>query len=167
MPDLFGTDSVRLDILKYIKGLYEAATDQDPPASGKKYYGLKFSIVEIGPLGDPDARKRSAIGIVAGPERKSDLFPLKTSMFEVAVEFRITVNRDDDQPGILAERMLGVVQQIVYDDDTLGGKVIKVDETGNEVDLMTYADRTVEGVVRFNVHYRHTFANVFDTTPTV
>lgn len=165
---LFSSDSVRLGILRYIKTLYEAATDQTPAPSGKVYYGVTFSTVKIGPLSDPDARKLNAIGIHVDPETKIDLFPLKQSTLPINIEFRWTANRDDpDDPGVMAEKMLAVVQQVIYDDQSLGGLVIMANEESNEVDLVTYADRTVQGVVKFNVLYRHSTINVYDPNPTV
>lgn len=161
------TDTVRLGILRHIKTLYEAATDQETPPSGQKYYGVRFSKVEIGPLGDVDQTKRFTVGIVAGEERKSDLFPLKTSMFDVSIEFRMTINKGDAAPGIAAEELLGQVQQVIYDDPTLGGRVLKADETANEIDLVMYTDRTVTGMVKFTIHYRHRHDNVYDPNPSV
>jgi len=158
-------NTLRLQILQHIKGLYQAATDNIDPPAGKRHYGLEFSVVGLGPLSDADNRKRFSVGIIPGHELKSDLFPLKTSMFEVTIEFRVTVNKDDGEPMVLAERVLGVVQQIMYDDQTLGGLVIKHDEIGNEQDMFTYNDRAISGMVQFRVHYRHGTNTVYDGMP--
>lgn len=166
MSDLFNTDTARLTILRRIKAIYKAATDVDPAPMGSKFYGVKFSIVEIGPLGAPNATKHTAIGIVAGKEKKDDLYPLREAKFTVDIEFRLTVNRGDQDPAVMAETMLGVVQQIMYDDPTLGDTVLMIKEHGSEIDLTTYADRTVEGSVKFEVLYRHSYNNVYSTDPT-
>jgi hypothetical protein len=159
-------DTVRLDILKYIQTIYQHATAANPATVPKKYYGIDFSVVEIGPLGGEDSRKRSAVGIVAGKERKSALYPVWDAMFSVAIEFSFTINRDDDdKPGVIAEQLLGIVQQVLYDDDALGGKVLKFDEKGSELDLLTYQDRSLRGVLHIDVHYRHNYSNVYSTNP--
>jgi hypothetical protein len=155
------TDTVRLSILRYVQALYQAATEVNPAPGGKRFYGLHFTVAEIGPLGDPDSRKQYVVGIVPGKEQKSDLFPLRTAMFPIRVEFRGTHNANDDKPGVFVENLLGVVQQVIYDDDTLGGLVLSALETENEIDMQTYADRTVQGVVTFMVHYRHTTQSVY------
>lgn len=165
MPDRYGATTVRLGILNAVKALYVAAVNNEEPPEGKVHYGVEFSVVEIGPLGDPDTRKLNAIGIVAGEERKSNLFPLKTVQLPLAIEFRITANKGDPSAAVLAERMLGVVQQIMYDGGDLGSRVVQADEVGNEVDLYTYADRTIEGVVRFMLQYRHHTQDVYSPHP--
>lgn len=162
---MFNDDTVRLSILKQIKALYVAATDDIAEPAGTKYYGIKFSQVGLGPLSETDNRKRFAVGIVPGTERKSDLYPQRTAMMPVTVEFRVTVNRNDEEALVMAERTLGVVQQIFMDDETLAGTVLKSDETGNEQDLFTYNDKAISGMVQFLVHYRHSHNNVYTTWP--
>jgi hypothetical protein len=157
MPNRFADDTIRLTIMRKFKALYEAVDDTT--------HGIKFSNVQIGPLGNQDAKKLAVIGIVAGPETKSDLFPLKTSLLEVNVEFRFTVNQGDERAGIMAERILGVVQQVIYDDDTLGGLVIKTDELGNQINMIDYGDKSVEGVVQFQTQFRHATRDVYLDTP--
>lgn len=158
-------DTHRLKIIRYVKALYEAAVDNPTPPSGKVHYGAAFSTVALGPLGDTDNRKRFVVGLVPGPERKSDLYPLKTAMFDLTIEFRATKNKDDEEPLILAEQLLGVVQQIMYDDEDLGELCIKHDEIGNEQDMFTHQDRSIQGMVQFRIHYRHSGNSVYTTTP--
>ena len=64
----------------------------------------------------------------------------------VNVEFRVTVNRDDVAPGIMTEQALTVIKRALTEDRTWGGMAIDTKITGSEVDLMTYADRSVVGV---------------------
>lgn len=167
MPDLFSGTTVRLGILQYVKALYEASTAITPAPTGKKYYGIDFSLVEIGPLSQADGRRRSAIGVNIHEEKKTPLFPLTVAELTFQIEFRYTVNSTDESVGLLSERLLGVVQQIMLDDRTLGGKVILMDEVDSTIDLMTYADRTIEGYVRFTVQYRHANRDVYNPDPTV
>lgn len=161
----FEDDTLRLQILKHIKGLYEAVTDEDPAPPGKVYYGMNFSVVGLGPLSDADHRKRFSLGIIPGPELKSDLFPLKTAMFTVTLEFKVTIQKSDPEPLEIAERVLGVVQQVMYDNDRFGDLIIKHDEIANEQDMFTYTDRAIGGMVQFRIHYRHGVNTVYDGQP--
>lgn len=158
MPDLFNTPTIRREILEFIKGLYEAVNEAS--------YGIKFSSVRLGPLGNPDSTKLCVVGIVPGDERKSDLYPLKTSLFDVNIEFSVTANKGD-VPGVLVEKFLGVIQQVMYDNDTLGGLVIMCQERRSTIDMFTYLDKTIMGVVTFEVHYRHNTKSVYIDLPTV
>lgn len=162
MPDRFDQDTVRLDILRYVLGLYEAASDNPAPPVGQTYYGIKFSVVQLGPLGDADLRKQSAVGIIPGPERKTYTYPYRECSLDIDIEFRFNVNKSDADPYVMAETMLGVVQQVMYDDETLGGKAIKIDEVSSEINAETYADTLIEGVVRFTILYRHSQNDVYD-----
>lgn len=155
-------DTHRLKIIRYIKNLYEIAVDSPGQPND---YGAKFSIVGLGPLSDSDHRKRYVVGLVPGPEKKSDLYPLKSCMLDLAIEFRATVNKTEEEPLIIGEQLMGVVQQIMYDDETLGGLAIKHDEVANEQDLFNHSDKTVQGMVQFTIHYRHSGNSVYDTMP--
>lgn len=167
MPNLFAQDTLRLSILQYVVELYRSATAADPAPAGRRTYGVDFSVVELGPLGDPDARKHTAVGVVGGTERKSEEFPVKNNELDIDVQFRITVNKADDSPLVMGERLLGVIQQVMLDDETLGGLVFLMHETGAEIDVTTYADRTVYGVAKFRITYRQTFNDVYTSQPTV
>ncbi|MDR3739018.1 MAG: hypothetical protein P4L40_08350 [Terracidiphilus sp.] len=152
-------DPVRLLILNDIVSKYEAV-DVDP-------WGLKFSTVELGPLGDPDQRKQYSVGVVPGPEKNGFEFPYAMVFLKVDVEFRVTANRGDAKPGILGERALGVVKQVLLDDRQLSGQAIDTKITGSEVDLQTYTDRSIVGVVHFEVQYRTSHSDVYSQTPSV
>ncbi len=160
MAGKFTENTMRLLILQYMVDLYSGI---DP-----LIYGIGFGTVALGPIDDTDFRRKTAIGIVPGVEDKQDLFPLKDVTLEVGVEFRIAVQKlDDEEPGIFAERMLGVVQQIMYDDTDFGGLILMHNETGSSVEMDTYADKNVVGVVNFEIRYRHAHNNVYDPNPTV
>jgi len=166
MVEDVATDTVRLAILRKIKALYMASTSDPEPPTGKINYGIAFGLVKLGPLGAVDQRKMFSIGIVPGIEKKSDLFPLKTCILPITIEFRAVHDMkslEDSQE--LGEKVLGVVQQIFMDDDKLSGTVIQSQEEANEVTLTTYADRTIEGYVTFNVHYRHHAQSVYNPNP--
>lgn len=167
MSRQFSEISVRLGILNQIKAMYSAVTDEENPPAPKKNYGIRFSVVAIGPLSDPDLRKQFSIGIVASTEKKSDLYQLAQNQFDITIEFRAVVNQGDDDPGILAERVLAIVQQVIYDDRTIGGLVIDTHEIGSTIDLVTYSDRTIVGLVIFQVLYRHSPQDVYDPNPSI
>jgi hypothetical protein len=145
-------DTIRMRCLAAINTALEAMTAGEPADDP---YTVQFSKVEHGPLGDTDHRKRYVAGIVPGRERKQTLYPFDQCTLEVAIEFRMMVNRDDDDPEVEAERLLGEIQRKLHEDTTLGGLAIDLRETGNEVDLEMYDDKSVVGVVFFDLLYRH------------
>jgi hypothetical protein len=145
-------DTIRLRCLAAIKSALEAMTAGEPDGDP---YTVEFSKVEHGPLGDEDHRKRFVAGIVPGRETKQTMYPLDQCTLPVAIEFRMTVNRDDDAPGEEAERVLGEIQRKLHEDTTLGGLAIDLRETGNEIDLEGYDDRSIVGVLFFELLYRH------------
>ena len=163
----------RLDIIEYVQSLYKDVVDDPNAAAPHRHHGIKFSTVGLGPLGDTDYRKRFVVGIVPGRETKSDLFPLKSCMFDLTLEFRATNNKGDKFPLIQAEQLMGVVQQVMYDDpcfdkDPSGSGeplIIKHDEIANEIDMFTHNDRYTQGMVQFRIHYRHSADSVYSTIP--
>ena len=146
-------DTIRLQCLNALKGVLEALVAGQQPGDP---YSVQFTKVAIGPLGDTDHRKRFVAGIVPGRERKRPYtYPLEECTLPVAVEFRMTVNADDDEPGVEAERLLGELQRKLHEDTTLGGLAVDVRETGNEIVLDLYDDRTVTGDIFLELIYRH------------
>ena len=118
-------------------------------------YSVQFTSVEHGPLGDFDNRKRYVAAVVPGRESKQTRYPLTDCTLPVTIEFRMTIDRGDKRPLVEAERVLGEIQRRIAEDRTLGGLAIDVRETGNDVDLDTYADKAIEGAVFLEVRYRH------------
>jgi hypothetical protein len=55
--------------------------------------------------------------------------------------------------------VLGEIQRRIREDRTLGGLALDVRETGNDLDLDTYADKAIEGAVFLEVRYRHATDN--------
>ena len=79
-----------------------------------------------------DQRKRYSIGIVAGPEKERHTFPYIECNFTVGIEFRITVNRDDDRPAVVAEEVLTVIKRVLTNNRSWGGLAVDTKRTGNE-----------------------------------
>lgn len=152
-------ESLRHQILQAMVATFDAVDKPD--------YPLKFSVVELGPLGDEDHRKRLSLGIVPGPERYTHNFPFIVRFLTVGIEFRVTVNRDDPSPGNLAEQVLTVIEQVVLRNGTWGGLAIDTDFRNNEVDMTTYGDRTVMGVVWVEIQYRHAHGDPTNPNPDV
>lgn len=154
-------DPLRLNLLKKIKSIFESVTDEEAPPENKKFYGIKFSVVGIGALSAVDTRKRFAIGIVVGDEKLPTTTGTRDPILSVDIEFRQTLNNGDEEPGIAVERLLAQVQQIIMDHDDLEGEAISFSEVGNEIDLTTYSDKTVRGVVRCEMQYRQAQGTVY------
>ena len=154
--------SVRLQVLNAIVAKFEGM-QADQPAQDP--YGITWSTVALGPLADFDQRKRYSLGVVAGPEKEDFSMPYIMSFLTVNVEFRVTANRDDAAPGVLAEQALTVVKRGLTADRTWGGKAIDTKIVGSEVDLTTYADRSIVGVCQAQVQFRYSHLDPRDPNP--
>lgn len=146
------SDSVRKQVLMAI---VEAYKDVEPDPDAADPWPIKFSEVELGPLGAEDFKKRFTLGVVPGPEKYSDLYPFIARQMRVAIEFRITVNKGDPSPHSFGEDLLEVVERVVLKDRHWGGLVLDTKLLNNEIDTQTYSDRSVAGVLFIEVHYRH------------
>ncbi len=156
--------SVRLTILNAIVAMFQNM-QADQPTNDP--YGITWSTVALGPLADFDQRKKYSLGVVAGPEKETFSMPYIMCFLTVNVEFRVTANRDDDAPGILAEQALTVVKRAITADRTWGGIGIDTKITGSEIDLTTYADRSVVGVCQATVQYRYSHLDPRDPSPDI
>jgi hypothetical protein len=130
-------------------------------------YPFKFSHVELGPLDMGDHKRKLVAGVVPGRETKRELFPVVEPTLPVNIEFRATRDKGDAKPGILAEKIITVIQRCIYADKTIGDLALDTVETGNEVDLDTYGDATIVGVVFFEVKYRHSHRDPRNPYPEV
>jgi hypothetical protein len=152
------TLSIRQQILNNMLAAFAAVST----ANGDP---LTFSTCVLGPLGAQDQRKRYSLGIVAGKEKFSDKFSWYECFLPVGIEYRITINKGDDAPASEAETLLTLVKQVVMKDPSWGGIAIDTNLVSDEVDLTTYADRSVEGVLHVQLHYRHSRNDPTDPTP--
>jgi len=154
--------SVRLTILNAIVAMFQNM-QADQPTNDP--YGITWSTVALGPLADYDQRKKYSLGVVPGPEKETFSMPYIMCFLTVNVEFRVTANRDDVAPGILAEQALTVVKRAITADRTWGGIAIDTKTIGSEIDLTTYADRSVVGVCQAQVQYRYSNLDPRDPNP--
>jgi hypothetical protein len=146
--------SVRLQILQAIQTFFtnmQADQPTDDP------YGVTWSTVQIGPIVKFDQRKRYSLGIAPGRESERFQYPLVECMMNVNVEFRVTVNRDDESPGVMLEQALTVVKRGLVYDRTWGGLAIDTKIINSENDLITYADRSAMGVCVAQIQYRYNY----------
>jgi hypothetical protein len=153
--------SVRLQILEAIQAKFEAMTEAGGngalDASTSDPYGIKWSTVGLGPIVKFDNKKRYSLGIAPGSESEKFQFPLVECRMRVNIEFRVTVNRDDDSPGIMLEQALTVVKRALVADRTWGGIAIDTKIINSENDLITYADRSAMGVCVAEIQYRYNY----------
>ena len=156
--------SVRLEILKAIEASFSAMTADQPPSDP---YGITFSTVALGPLAKWDQRKRYSAGVHVGPEKEEFSFPYIMCWLTVNLEFRCTVNRDDEDPGIMIEQLLTVVKRRLTEDRTWGGLAIDTKIAGSEIDLITYWDRSAVGVCMAEVQYRYSHLDPRNPNPDV
>ncbi|MGK9084921.1 hypothetical protein KXR64_16780 [Brucella intermedia] len=154
MPD---TPSVRQQILENVLVAYRSVKEPDWP--------MTFSTVEMGPLSGEDHRKRYSIGIVQGPEKERFTFPFIECNLQVGVEFRVTVNKGDPKPSIMAEETLTVLKRVMDQNRKWGGLAIDTKRIGNDIDLNTYLDKSVVGVMFMEVMFRHSHFDPRDPHP--
>ena len=72
----------------------------------------------------PEWPLKFSTGIVAGPEKERHTFPYIECNFTVGVEFRITVNRDDDRPALIAEEVLTVIKRVLTNNRSWNGLAV-------------------------------------------
>lgn len=152
-------DSVRKQILLSMQAAFAAVAPPDPAdethVPSIDDWPFKFSVVGLGPLSDADHRKRYSIGVVPQRERYKDSFPYQERFLRVGLEFRVTVNQGDDDPALMAEDLLTVIERVVSGNKTWDELAIETRLQDNEVDMTTYGDKTVMGVLFVEVQYRH------------
>jgi hypothetical protein len=146
--------SVRLQILTTMRDGFRGMSDSVPPTDP---YGVTFSTVQIGPLMNMDQRKRFSMGIVAGQEREAFQMPFVMCWLLVNLELRVTVNRDDEEPGVMIEQLITAVKRFIGDNRQWSGLALDTKVKGTEIDLTTYADRSAMGVLMAEVQYRYNY----------
>ena len=146
--------SVRLQILNSIVAGF-TAIDENKPVGDP--YGISFSTVALGPLAKWDQRKKYSLGVHMGNEKETFQMPFVMCFMTVNLEFRVTVNRDDLDPGVMIEQLLTVIKRFVGNNRQWGNLAIDTKVVGSEVDLITYADRSALGVCVCEVQYRYNY----------
>lgn len=159
------SNSLRQDILDKIVETFAAIEPPDDPVQSPDEWPIKFSTVELGPLGDADHKKRYSLGVVPLRERYGHKFPFIERWLTIGIEYRVTVNRGDEKPGVMAERMLTVVERVILQNTTWEGLAIDTELDNNEVDMTDYDDKSVQGVLFVTVHYRHSHQDPRDGRP--
>jgi hypothetical protein len=151
--------SKRSQILTTIRDLYKAVAAGAPVGDP---FPFAFSRAELGPIAYGADAKQYTVGIVAGDETKRDLFPFKEATLPIAIEFQRVKQKGEASTAEMAEEMLTVVQRVVNEASTAGTTntlnldfVVDVRETGNHVDLDSFADKAIAGVLYIEVQYRH------------
>lgn len=162
-------DSLRLQILLDMQTRFAAIEPPPtpPPVPDPSDWPFKFSSVELGPLVPENNRKRYSLGIVPGRERYSHLFPYIVCDQLINIEFRVTQNVGDDTPQTMAERCLTVVKNCVLRNKTWGGLAIDTQLVDSDVDLVSFGDKSIVGVLSVAVKYRHSQSDVRDPNPSL
>lgn len=161
------TDTVRIDILDALVARFKAIEPPNPlpPTPGPFDWPFKFSNVELGPLAEFDFKKRYSLGVVPISEREAHNYPYVVCFLRIGIEFRVTVNRGDPAPVRMGEVALGVVKRAILSDRQINGLVIDTNLVGNEIDVSTYADKSVVGVQFVEVQYRHNHLDPRNPSP--
>lgn len=145
-------ETIRERCLQALKANIEAMRVDQPVDDP---YGITWSVVQRSPFTEAVNKKRYAVAILDGQEAKQTRFPLADCQLDVTVEFRVTRNVGEAETGVLANQALGALQRCISADRRLGGLAIDLKETGNELDIASADDKTVEGVIFLQLQYRH------------
>lgn len=161
--------SIRQQILEKIKEKLGAVAPPDTSAPdyvpSDADWPFAFSDVMMGPLGAEDNRKRYVAGIVPSTGVHSDLIPYIVYDLNVGIEFRATRNKGDDNPQIMAEQVLTVLQRVVLKNTTWDGLALDTHLVGDEIDLVNYSDKSINGVLFIKVQFRHARSDPRDPNP--
>lgn len=157
MPEPEMTDkSLRHRILLAIQDAFRAVgPDPDLDPDDLANWPFTFSTVAIGPVDSEDHRKRYSLGIVPTKERYQHTYPYQERFLRVSLEFRVTANRGDPDPGELFEQCITVMERVVQQNRTWGGLAIDTDLEDSDSNLITWVDRSVYGMLMMTVHFRH------------
>lgn len=165
------SESIRLQVMQKMKEKFQAVeppdTEDPDYTPSEADWPFKFSTVELGPLGAEDARKRYSLGIVPGREKYSHLFPYIVSDHMIGIEFRVTKNRGDDDPQIMAERCLSVCKRVVLQNKQWGDLAVDTQLVDSETDLVNFGDKSIVGVLFVTVKYRHSQFDDRDPNPSI
>lgn len=118
-------------------------------------YEYAFSSLYRGPLPLKSNTKRLVGAVLPGDESKTKGNTFSECLLDVMVDFSFTKNTGDEEPGVEAEKIIGLIQRRVLVDPTLNCLAIDTYESGSTVGLDSSEDKTVEGSVFFRVYYRH------------
>lgn len=161
--------SVRQQVLEKIQEKIEAIIPPNTSAPGyvpsDDDWPFQFSTVELGPLANEDNRKRYSVGIVPGPEKYSNLYPYIVNNHQIGIEFRVTKNQGDPEPQIMAEQCLSVLKRLVLKNKTWDNLVCDTQLVQSQIDLVSYSDRSIVGVLFIRVEYRHGQSDPRDPAP--
>lgn len=165
------SDSLRLQVLQKMKEKFAAIAPPDTTdpdyAPSLADWPFKFSTVELGPLGAEDNRKRYSLGIVPGKEKYSHLFPYIVCDHLIGIEFRVTKNRGEDDPQVMAERCLEVIKRCVLQNKQWDDLAVDTQLVDSEIDLVNFGDRSIVGVLFVIVKYRHSQFDARDPNPSI
>ena len=156
------TDTVRLTNLRFVQTVLKAM-DLTGPNDGTG--PTPFTLVALGPIGGFENRMRYTAGIVPGDEIKRTLFPITDCTLPVTIEFRMTWNTGDaSDHEAESERLLGLIEQALVQDRSLGGNAIDFYTVGNAITMDLFTEKDIIGAIHFEMRYRH---NTLDPTSVI
>lgn len=158
--------SVRRLIIEKIVEAFENVQLQEPDPDtplDPTAWPLTFGKADLGPLKLEDLRRRFSLGIVAGRETERATFPYWECTWQVALEFRITINKGED-PALMAEDVLTVVKRVIDQNRSWGGIAVDTKRTSNELDLSS-SEKAVFGVQFIEIMYRTSHLDPRDPNP--
>jgi hypothetical protein len=154
-------DSTREIVLKNLCTLM-ATQEEDKPSGTSTHSGFEtpnaydftWDVVQREPLTERETKKRFALGITETDEQKSDQIQTQHCFLQITMEFNMLLNREE-VPSTMASMILSNMARRIRSDPTLSGVAVNMRETGNTIDVDSFADKMVNGAMFISIMYKH------------
>lgn len=144
-------DTMRTKVLDALTGLFPERSTEDG-ALFEEQYSLAFSLVTREPLGGLPKGKLSSLGMYGGTTERVTRFPHYEVTLPVVCEVHIA-KEPEVKIAKTVERYLGVVEQVIRNDRTLGGLVTDIEVTGENVDIDSPYPNQADGALYFTLRF--------------
>jgi len=148
-------NTIRQNIIGYLYDLLKATAD---PVTGLAL----FNNVLKENLDDIDATQLPAVGMEEGEEEViGEMYPCITKRLSIAVDFKFENKRGVDVYDEF-NYYLGVLQNTLFVDRTMGSNGYDIQERGNAPQIMDRNDKRPGGVMYLEVYYKHRTADPYN-----
>lgn len=148
--------TVRDRIMQHLLSRFAACVE----GQGGRY--ITWNTISDAPLKEGQKVLGNAIGVFDSRERKKPEVSLVRAALEVNTEFHVRLAHGDN-PVAVARAVLGEVQAIMLSDiyctEPTGQLSLNIVEIGNELDVDGPDDKSVSGIVFWEIQYRHQAGN--------
>lgn len=143
------TDTRRTQALEAIKASFVAMAADAPVGDP---YGVAWSVVSRDPLAKIPAGKKNALGVYGGTSTRTSQTYGKTVTMPVIIEIYTKVQSGRGKAEYL-EYLLGVVERRLLEDQTMGGTIVDLNVTGEQVNIDSPYEDQVDAALFLEVKY--------------